>query len=304
VLNKDLDLRVHFTLQVSVNNLIFSSGMVGVVSHNNIIFMNLLGGNQVLLQCLNHNTILDAIHDSVNNYLYLVDTSGYLLIYNTKLTLARPSNNECDIIYKVKLVNSSVKASKMHIFRNILYMILDNKFIGIIDLSLLDKSGLVVNRFYLNSKLFNNNLDLDYSIMPLHPGKDSLLALKVSNYDIILTRVIHHDTNIAAKTEKSLLTHVEENIVYVYGVVVLIVIYMVIMMKKGNDGKKPQIPDLKDKGDDEPLTVEDHKLIEEMFRKIRGVKDTGIPEDLGEDAYGDEEEDLDDIDAQGNNEDE
>jgi hypothetical protein len=293
VLNKDLDLRVHFSLHVTISNLIFSTGMIGIVSHNNIIFLNLLGGNQILLQCLNNNRIIDAIHDSVNNYMYLIDSSGYLLIYNTKLTLSKPTNNECNIIYKVKLVNTEVKQCKIELTRSILYVMLDNKFIGIIDINLLDKSGLVVNRVYINSKLLHNELNLEYSILPLNPGKDSLLAMKLSDYDVITTRIIHHDTN-NTKVEKSLMTHIEENVMYVYGAVVLIVIYIVFMMKKPAGLSK-----LEGGKDDEPLTAEDHKLLEEMFKKIRGVKNPNQPHDLIEEEEGEDGEfDDDDIDIE------
>jgi hypothetical protein len=296
VLNKDLDLRVHFSLHNTISNLIFSNGMIGVVSQNNLIFLNLLGGNQILLQCLNNNRILDAVHDSVNNYLYLIDSSGYLLIYNSKLSISKPTNNECDIIYKVKLVNSEVKQGRMEQTRSILYVILDNRFLGVIDISLLDKSGLVVNRFYINSKLLHDDFKLDYSLLALSPGRDSMLAMKVSDYDVITTRLIHHDTN-NVKVEKTLLAHIEENILYVYGVVVLVVIYVFFMMRKPAGGAAD--PQLKPEGgkDDEPLTAEDHRLLEEMFKKIRDVKNPGggVEEPIDEEE-GDYEEEDDDID--------
>jgi hypothetical protein len=289
-LNKDLELRVHFTIHSSISNLLFTSGMVGIISNQNIIFLNLLGGNQILLQCLNNNNILDAVHDSVNNYLYVIDTSGYLLIYNTKLTLSKSTHNECNIIYKIKLVNSKVSQCKLELTRSILYIILDNKFIGVIDLALLDKSGFVVNRFYITSKLKFNKFLLEYSLLPLSPGKDSLLAIKLSDYDVITVRLIHHDTN-TAKVEKGFMTYLEENVLYIYGVVMLVVLYVFFTMKKTNEPGNKVVSK-----DEEPLNADDHKLLEQMFSKIQGVKNPGkMNEPIDEEDYEeDEEEDMED----------
>ena len=59
VLNKDLDMRSSMSFQSPIDNVFVTQGIVGTMLNKGIQFMNMLGGNQILLSCDNYNGFVD-----------------------------------------------------------------------------------------------------------------------------------------------------------------------------------------------------------------------------------------------------
>ena len=71
VLNKDLEMRSMVTLQKKLSGMYISNGILFVLSFNDITFLNMLGGNAVLLKCHNHDGIFDVVYDYANVLLFI-----------------------------------------------------------------------------------------------------------------------------------------------------------------------------------------------------------------------------------------
>lgn len=95
VLNKDLELRTSHTYSRSISNVLLDQGLLGVMSHNEIFFLNFLGGGSLLLNCYNAEIIVDSYLDQKSNLLFVIDLKGILSIYSVKVSLAKSNINEC-----------------------------------------------------------------------------------------------------------------------------------------------------------------------------------------------------------------
>jgi hypothetical protein len=178
VISKDLEIKSIINLEKSIDNIFLTTGIIGIVSGNEAIFLNVLGGNAVLLQCLTFSNILKAVYDSSNNFLFIIDEDMQLLVYNVKLSIAKYINNECSFLYKFKLPKifeyESLKIN-MEINKNILLITIENRYILILDLNLNEK-GLIFNEFLL---LEEKEFLEGYTSFDLH--LNSLISIKITN---------------------------------------------------------------------------------------------------------------------------
>src|SRR5690606_19698388 len=109
-------------------------------------------------------------------------------------------------------------------------------FVGIVDLGLIDRNGVLLNRFYINTRLLSNEHSLKFSVSSVLTKKESLILQTVNDYAVVMSRVIHYE--IAPKEEnKGVLTYIEENIIYFYAVIFVIVIAFAIIMRKREEAK-------------------------------------------------------------------
>jgi hypothetical protein len=173
VLNKDLEMKSSVVTRRMINNISLKDGIMGVISKNKIMFLNVLGGNAVLLQCSSFYNIIDAHYDINNNFLFLLDDQLNLLFFNIKLSIAKQTSNECSFLYKLILPShlKGLNISYLNISRNILYLIVDSKYLLIIDMNSTSDKGIISNEYLIiNEEVLedNNKLLLDKKIYSIN----------------------------------------------------------------------------------------------------------------------------------------
>jgi hypothetical protein len=162
VLNKDLEMKSSVVTKRMINNVFLKEGIMGLVSKNKVMFLNVLGGNAVLLQCNSFYNILDGHYDINNNFLFLLDDHLNLLIYNIKLSIAKQTSNECGFLYKFTLPShlKGLNITYLNISRNILYLLVDSKYLMIIDMNSTGDKGIVPNEYLIISEEVLRNEDM------------------------------------------------------------------------------------------------------------------------------------------------
>ncbi len=183
-------MRLSFTLSKTINTLFINDGILGVIYGKNIDFLNLLGGNSVLITCFGYNTILNAVMDNLNNLLITYDSAGNIVFYDIKLSISRVNSNEC---YPMRKINTfpifnennkshlsknfeikenninvkkknidyfySIKYSiQIEIFKNILFLMKENKYLLVLDLTFNQKNPDIENIIHYKEFLINSNL--------------------------------------------------------------------------------------------------------------------------------------------------
>lgn len=101
VFTRELELRASFVFPNSINNIYVHQGILGVFVNKQLIFVNMLGGNQVVVSCYNYFSMIEAVYDGLNNFLLAVDYTGNLLIFSAKISLSKQTSNECNRILMI-----------------------------------------------------------------------------------------------------------------------------------------------------------------------------------------------------------
>jgi hypothetical protein len=127
---------------------------MGIISEKTIDFLNILGGNSILITCINQRNIKTAIVDKINNILFIYDESENLNFFSIKLNKAKTSSNECYPIYKIETFSQNhfnenniennyifnKNSIKIQIFGKNLFLCKGNFYILVLDLDFSNKN--------------------------------------------------------------------------------------------------------------------------------------------------------------------
>lgn len=205
VLNNNLDLRTQFNLNYRFYKTIINSGIIGIISHDNIFFTNILGGNSILLNCQSNSKIIHAYYESNIGFLFMLNEYGIFNVFASKLSMSKVNTNECKgklfifilEIYSYSFKNFSKNESFLDIYKKIIYIQINSKDIFILDLNALTNNGeFIMNQFQIFKNIPNINLfqitDSIKNINMLSKFDNSLksqinyLIFQISNLNLII----------------------------------------------------------------------------------------------------------------------
>lgn len=284
-------MRASISLYRTVDNVFIFGGILGVINENNIMFLNMLGGNSIVLVCNAYNAILDITYDSVTSLLFAIDSNGSLFIFNTKLTISKVNSNECTMIYSMK-VPISYSSAKLKLTKNILYIVTDNKYLGILDLNLIkDKNILYFNNFLLmieSFKLNNEHYETLFEITsPKILNGNSQMLLKTSDSSFCLLSIKHvkdegrpYSLYDRTNSESWYTSIMKANTSYIYIAIIIMVSVGTILFKRSSQSSARTGPKSLAKG--EPFSSDDQQLLQNMMKQIQDLQQkTNVIKNIG-----------------------
>ena len=151
-------------------------GILFVCEGNKIYTFNSLGGNSILVQCETFYNIVDINYDFINGLVFIIDEMKHLVILSTKLTITKPQDNECRVIYRFtfpEFVEVNAHTS-LYLQRGILFILTTN-YIGVINIEQAKESKrkLAIEHYYLVESEANASGMYGYRM----DGNDSVLIV-------------------------------------------------------------------------------------------------------------------------------
>ena len=152
VYSSTLSLITAIHLHKTITHVKVIQGILFVCEGNKIYTFNSLGGNSILVQCDTFYNIVDITYDFINGLVFIIDSHKHLVILSTKLTITKPQDNECRVIYRFTLpdfieVNSR---TSLYLQRGTLFILTSN-YIGVINIDQAKESKrkLSIEHYYL-----------------------------------------------------------------------------------------------------------------------------------------------------------
>ena len=99
------ELRTKISIERPVSKILNSQGFLAMITRNEVVFLNILGGNSLLLKCSLIDEIVEGAFDLGHHFMYLVDSKGFVNIMYVKLTLSKANTNECNSLYLISNIS-------------------------------------------------------------------------------------------------------------------------------------------------------------------------------------------------------
>ena len=109
-----LSIRTIFNLNDNIYKIYQIQGYLFIIYENRkkIRILSLLGSNSILLNCYSFNEIIDIAFDYKNNFLYILDNKGTIIIKELSLSVSKAYTNTCNNIYSLQIPNYIVDSHK------------------------------------------------------------------------------------------------------------------------------------------------------------------------------------------------
>ena len=152
VYSSTLSLITAIHLHKTITHVKVIQGILFVCEGNKIHTFNSLGGNSILVQCDTFYNIVDITYDFINGLVFIIDSMKHLVILSTKLTITKPQDNECRVIYRFTLPDfvEVNERTSLYLQRGTLFILTSN-YIGVINIDQAKESKrkLAIEHYYL-----------------------------------------------------------------------------------------------------------------------------------------------------------
>lgn len=152
VYSSTLSLITAIHLHKTITHVKVIQGILFVCEGNKIYTFNSLGGNSILVQCDTFYNIVDITYDFINGLVFIIDSMKHLVILSTKLTITKPQDNECRVIYRFTLPDfiEVNERTSLYLQRGTLFILTSN-YIGVINIDQAKESKrkLAIEHYYL-----------------------------------------------------------------------------------------------------------------------------------------------------------
>ena len=306
--NIALQLKNAVTASMIINNVKVINGIIMIIRNNKTTFINLLGGNMILLVCETYNNITDVLYESTNSLLFIVDDAKRIIVYNTKLSIAKPFDNECQVVYRFYLPSYVSSPLSLINSPNDIIVVSYN-YIGFIDIAHLSRKGLTIAHYAMISSLSSLSISVSTSLR-------NSLYLSSPFGDVISVEDIKEkpketSSNFIDKINKSkvecngdiicgILFNTSSNNFYIslvtYGIAIAIIMAVVFYVKSSRKREREKEEEINKKNADLGKQMQEMLGKMNQMEKMHGISSQAKKRDYKEDTKEEEDEEIEDND--------
>ena len=306
--NIALQLKNAVTASMIINNVKVINGIIMIIRNNKTTFINLLGGNMILLVCETYNNITDVLYESTNSLLFIVDDAKRIIVYNTKLSIAKPFDNECRVLYRFYLPSYVSSPLSLINSPNDIIVVSYN-YIGFIDIAHLSRKGLTMTHYAMISSLSSLSISVSSTFR-------NFLCLASPFGDVISVEEIREkpketSSNIIDKINKNkvecngnilcgILFNTSSNNFYIslitYGIAIAIIMAVVLYVKNNRKREREKEDELNKKNADLGKQMQEMLGKMNQMEKMHGISSQAKKKDYKEDTKEEEDEEIEDND--------
>lgn len=252
-LKSKIELRTSFKYSTYISSTYISNGILAIVSLNEVIFTNVLGGNSILLKCYSFSNIISIFFDTSSSFLYILNEYGQLVVYNIKLTMSKVNLNECSEIYQYQFEKYDTNQMKIISSSNVkdIFIKISSAEIFLLPLRRLQKEGsfcleriLIKKSFPRDEQYFTDNIILIYDDIT----KKYMVSNQILRNSIVVLTIDPSKIYIKGKNkEKDGINDKEQgfgfgffiiNIIVIFSVGVIVFYYKKYMSNSNNSYRK------------------------------------------------------------------